>query len=144
MKGNKAYRHEDNPEEKRFHDAASNMGVGTLSQITLPLNDRGTEPVRYLTVEEEVLVINTLQWLGSPVGQCFLRDMGYQKIKLDRDMTNSDRKRIAKRCMENREWHMMTETRQNDQIKFECRKIGYGLEDFFAANGKFLNKILTR
>ena len=79
MKGNKAYRHEHNPEEKRFHDAAANMGVGTLSQITLPLNERGTDPVRYLTVGEEVIVVNTLQWLGSPVGQAWLKEMGYEK-----------------------------------------------------------------
>ena len=81
MKGNKIYRHKDNPEEERFFDAANEMGVGMLSQITLPLNDRGTDSVRLLSVEEEVIVINTLQWLGSPVGQSFLAELGYEKTE---------------------------------------------------------------
>jgi len=74
----KTYRHADNPEEKRFHDAALDMVTRHWSAVTIPLNDRGTEPSRYLTEDEEQLVINTLQWLGSPVGQSWLRDMGYE------------------------------------------------------------------
>jgi hypothetical protein len=80
MQGNKTYRHADNPLEKQFHDAAVDMGVSMLSNIVLPLNDRGTGPKRYLTPEEETIVINTLQWLGSPVGQSFLRENGFEKI----------------------------------------------------------------
>lgn len=81
MKGNKIHRHKDNPEEKRFHDEAVNMGNATLSVITLPLNERGTEPSEYLNEKEEIITINTFQWFGSPVGQAFLRDMGYEKKK---------------------------------------------------------------
>jgi hypothetical protein len=77
LKGNKEYRHEQNPEEKRFHDAVIDMGARHWSSVTLPLNDTGTAPSRYLEEDERVLVTNTIQWLGSPVGQNFLRDMGY-------------------------------------------------------------------
>jgi len=75
----KTYRHSDNPEEKRFYDAALELGTSILSAITLPLNDRGTGACRHLTFDEEQLVINTLQWLGSPVGQSWLEELGYKK-----------------------------------------------------------------
>ena len=76
---NKIYRHRDNPEEKRFFDAALEMGSRHWAAVVLPLNDHGTAPSRSLTEDEEQIVINTIQWLGSPVGQTFLRDMGYEK-----------------------------------------------------------------
>ena len=79
LNNDETYRHADNPEEKHFHDAALDMGTRYWSAVTLPLNHRGTEPSRYLNQDEEQLVINTLQWLGSPVGQSWLREMGYEK-----------------------------------------------------------------
>lgn len=41
---NKIYRHADNPEEKRFFDAALEMGARHWAAVVLPLNDRGTAP----------------------------------------------------------------------------------------------------
>ena len=80
MKGNKTYRHKQNPEEKRFHDEfIMQHGDSDMSAIVLEPNDRGTAPSRYLTPEEESIVISAMQWLGSPLGQSFLRDMGYEK-----------------------------------------------------------------
>jgi len=80
MKGNKTYRHKQNPEEKWFHDSfVSQHGDRDMAAIVFEPNDRGTAPSEYLTPREESIVISTIQWLGSPVGQNFLREMGYEK-----------------------------------------------------------------
>lgn len=144
----KTYRHLDNPEEKRFHDAAKQIGTPMLSAITLRLNDRGTAPSRYLTEDEEQLVINTLQWLGSPVGQSWLRELGYEK-KLEPQkppMTNKDRKYVVRHAKKNYggAWHYAAEITKDSAIKKECEILGYTLAEFYAADGKFLNKILDR
>lgn len=146
MKGNKTYRHKQNPEEKLFHDTfISQHGDRDMSAIVLEPNKSGTAPSRYLTPEEEKIVISAMQWLGSPLGQCFLRDMGYEK-KPKREMSNYDRKYVAKRCRENKFWSisLTLEEDQDRYIETECKRIGFTLEDFFAADGKFLNKILKR
>ena len=144
----KSYRHLDNPEEKRFHDAAKQMETSMLSAITLPLNDRGTEPSRYLNEDEEQLVINTLQWLGSPVGQSWLRELGYEnKLKPHKPaMNNKDRKYVVRHAKKNYfgTWYMAGENTKDEKIKKECEALGYTLADFYATDGKFLNKILGR
>lgn len=35
-----------------------------------------TQPKEYLTDREKQVMLSTLQWLGSHVGQCYLRDCG--------------------------------------------------------------------
>jgi hypothetical protein len=147
----KIYRHADNPEEKRFYDAALDMGTRHWSAVTLPLNDRGTAPSRSLDEDEEQLVINTIQWLGSPVGQGFLRDMGYEK-KIEPEkvsykvMTDKDRRYVVRRAKKNivGRWKFATESKKDAYVEDECRKLGYTLAEFYATDGKFLNKILDR
>lgn len=81
MKGTKEYRFEQNPEEKAFHDAfikecgepvdLARIVFGTLEGYT---------PKDWPTEREETICVNLIQWLGSPVGQSFLRELGYKKL----------------------------------------------------------------
>ena len=62
MKGNKTYRHTNNPLEKKLHDSFIKEHL---------------KPNRYLTDDEKRVAISTIQWLGSPVGQSFLMENGF-------------------------------------------------------------------
>jgi hypothetical protein len=152
MEGNKVYRHEQNPEEKRFHDEFIRQhGDRDMSAIVLEPNKTGTAASRYLTPEEEGIVISGMQWLGSPLGQCFLRDMGYEKQPEvpKKVMTDKDRSYIAKRCRRKQRgsvwtWKEISVVRQNGYLNTECEALGFTLENFYATDGKFINKILKR
>lgn len=82
MKSNNEYRFKDNPKEKEFHDkfkdmfTFSNSAHKTLSAIIFGWNDRYI-PNERLTEREEDICLSLIQWLGSPVGQSFLRDCGF-------------------------------------------------------------------
>lgn len=76
-KGLHQHRFADNLEEQRFAEAweAANsppLSYGTLAWL---LGDGGA-PV-WPTAQERAVAATVVQWLGSPVGQCFLRDLGY-------------------------------------------------------------------
>ena len=84
MKTNKEYRFKDNPKEKEMHDKFIEMfkrdssANRCLSAIIFGWqNDNQTTPERYLTYDEENICLNLIQWLGSPVGQSFLRECGF-------------------------------------------------------------------
>ena len=83
MEGNKVYRHNQNPEEKRLHDdfIEEHCHDDMMSLIVFEPKDGGMSPSEYLTEREEKIVISTIQWLGSPVGQNWLNRMGYSKEK---------------------------------------------------------------
>ena len=72
VRGLHPYRFKDNPEERRFAEAwAKHCGDGkTLAYLLFPVAP---------TEREEQVAATVIQWLGSPVGQGFLRDMGYEK-----------------------------------------------------------------
>jgi len=75
-----AYRLKDNPEERRLAEAwaRENKTGHILAYLLDPHSGtagRPPEPER----EEHVLAATVVQWLGSPVGQCFLRDLGYER-----------------------------------------------------------------
>lgn len=76
----KKYRHESNPEEKEFHDEFINRYGKDVDfdRIAFP-SKNGSDPVSLLNEREKQIMINTIQWLGSPVGQGFLRDLGFVK-----------------------------------------------------------------
>lgn len=84
MEGFKTYRHDSNPKEKELHDkfikeyveSRHNSGVG-LERIALPVDNKG-EPTEFLTDREKQIMISTIQWLGSPVGQGFLNYCGFE------------------------------------------------------------------
>jgi len=88
MKTNKGHRFKDNPKEKEFHDKfiemfnSSSMAKVTLSAIVFGWeNDRQQYPKRFLDENEKEVVINIIQWLGSPVGQGFLNECGFTHDK---------------------------------------------------------------
>jgi len=145
MEGNKVYRHEQNPEEKRFHDEFIRIHGhdNTLSAIVFAPAEGGLRPSEYLTEREEKILLSAMQWLGSPLGQSFLREMGYEK-KPEKFMTDNNRSYVAKRCRNTTGWKYRGEVFQDKIIEMECKRIGFTKEEFFAADGKFLNKILKK
>lgn len=92
MKGTKQYRFEQNPEEELFykifieHCSYNNT---TLSQIIFGTKNNG-EVKEWATERDEIVSINLIQWLGSPVGQGFLDNCGYiKKNESDNTTTNT-------------------------------------------------------
>jgi hypothetical protein len=92
MKGYKTDRHKNNPKEKEFHDKFIELFEGSwpyemdlvvfkpkLSSYYFPENDS-------LTDREKRIVISTIQWLGSPVGQKFLNDVGFVNKKTESEV----------------------------------------------------------
>jgi hypothetical protein len=84
MKGNKEYRFKDNPKEQEFHDKFIEMfnrdGAArkSLSAVVNGWSDnRQNQPKEWLSEKEEDICVNLIQWLGSPVGQCFLAECGF-------------------------------------------------------------------
>jgi len=74
-KGMHARRLKSNPAEKRVHDAWKevNRDGAITGYLTSP------DPNKQLPAnpEEELVVATAMQWLGSPVGQAFLRRAGF-------------------------------------------------------------------
>lgn len=83
----KIHRHKDNPLEAKLFDAfmAKFMIRGDIdvNRIVLPVDGAG-RPEGFLTDREVATVINTIQWLGSPVGRTFLRDVGFEYNEKDK------------------------------------------------------------
>jgi len=85
LQGKKTHRHELNPKEKEIHDLFIKRFVKSpnqdgISRIVNDVNGHG-EPETYLDEHETELVITAIQWLGSHVGQGFLRDCGFELKK---------------------------------------------------------------
>ena len=85
------YRFDDNPEERRFAEAWdqcfgvwSAMGnhVHVLDSLMSPEGYPEARP-KQATKRDHLVAATVVQWLGSPVGQCFLRDLGYNKVLSD-------------------------------------------------------------
>jgi len=76
--GFKLYRHDKNPKEKEMHDKFIEQHYDRdLSMIVFPPDNTGLSPSEYLSEREEKIVLSTIQWLGSSVGQKFLEDCGF-------------------------------------------------------------------
>lgn len=76
MEGTKQYRHETNPKEKEFHDNFKEHTPLEMSRIVFGSLD-GNTPAEFLDEKGQEIAINTIQWLGSPVGQSFLKECGF-------------------------------------------------------------------
>ena len=74
------HRFRDNPEEKAFADkwAEQNQYGSNLAYLLDPKHGCGQRPVEP-EVRDHIVAATVIQWLGSPVGQAFLRDLGYEK-----------------------------------------------------------------
>lgn len=85
LEGFKTYRHSTNPKEKEFHDKFiehNSHNHDDMDFLVFGMGDgNGSFPANRLTDHEKQIVISTIQWLGSPVGQGFLRDCGFEKKK---------------------------------------------------------------
>jgi hypothetical protein len=79
------HRRLDNPQEAKNYEVASKWkkehGV-IFDQAILGADGRG-KPKEYLTDREYEIVFSTLQWLGSHVGESFLRECGYNLPKTE-------------------------------------------------------------
>jgi hypothetical protein len=81
LKGLHTYRFADNPEERRFAEAWDkevNRETGVRHGLLAYLLGDGLLPTD-VTAREEIVAATVIQWLGSPVGQGFLRNLGYEK-----------------------------------------------------------------
>lgn len=78
MESYKKHRFERNPLEKEIHDIfIEEHGDKDISMIVYPPKNSGMSASKDLTEHEENIVVSTIQWLGSPVGQYFLEQCGF-------------------------------------------------------------------
>jgi hypothetical protein len=78
MKGNKTHRHDRNPLEKQLHDNfVAENDMENISRIVFDTTD-GIRLVDFCDDREAAIVISTIQWLGSSVGQDFLSRNGFK------------------------------------------------------------------
>ena len=98
-KGLHAYRFKQNPEELRFALAwlKENSRENGTPLLAYLLNDganqhRPEDP----SERDQVTAATVIQWLGSPVGQGWLRDLGYEK----KDAEDIDQRSDAKHRQE--------------------------------------------
>ncbi len=79
MKSFKEYRFDQNPKEKEFVDTFISQfsHYGNMDLIIFGHTPNGT-PLDRLSEREESIVVSTIQWLGSPVGQGFLQTLGFE------------------------------------------------------------------
>lgn len=83
------HRRSTNPQEDKMFEVASKWKEQNnviFDQAILGCHGSGN-PKDYLTERETQIVFTTLQWLGSPVGQGFLAECGfelfYPKLNVD-------------------------------------------------------------
>jgi len=84
MKSKKEYRFKQNPEEERFFKTFIDDGRDVDMRISFIVhgasNNGGIHPNKLATEDEINAFLSAIQWLGSPVGQSFLKyEMGYKK-----------------------------------------------------------------
>lgn len=77
--GLSTHRFEGNPEERRFAEAWQryNDQGNTLDWLLDPKHSARTGYPPHAEDRERVVAATVVQWLGSPVGRGFLRDLGY-------------------------------------------------------------------
>jgi hypothetical protein len=87
VRGLQTHRFKENPEEKRFAKAWDEMNeeegrvAPTLDHLLDTDPNRGWGGHRPAKPSERDVVVaaTVIQWLGSEIGQGFLRDLGYMK-----------------------------------------------------------------
>lgn len=70
------YRLESNPEERLFAEAWQKQNrFGRFTMLEQILSDDGGKTPAEVSERDEMIAATIIQWLGSPVGQSFLRDV---------------------------------------------------------------------
>jgi hypothetical protein len=79
IKGLHEGRFQKNPEERRFANAwkKQNELGKTVDYLLWEGDRRGSPPTA--SPRDQVVAATVIQWLGSPVGESFLNDLGYKK-----------------------------------------------------------------
>jgi hypothetical protein len=77
----KMHRHGSNPKEKEFYEKFLINNDRDMDLIIFGHGSNSFRPLDHLSDREKQIVLSTVQWLGSPVGQGFLRECGFEKIK---------------------------------------------------------------
>lgn len=73
------HRFKDNPEERRFADAwASTCTLGSTLDYLLWEGDQHGRPPE-ASDRDHAVAATVIQWLGSPVGQRWLEELGYRR-----------------------------------------------------------------
>jgi hypothetical protein len=74
------HRFKGNPDEEAFAVAFSKFAKANLGYLLEPVEarDRHIRPPEP-SVRDYVVAETIIQWLGSPVGKGFLRDLGFEK-----------------------------------------------------------------
>lgn len=73
------YRFRQNPQEQRFAEAWTEFNKHTRHiDYLLRVGDQTGRPP-HCSERDEVVAATIVQWLGSPVGLAFLRDLGFTK-----------------------------------------------------------------
>lgn len=79
VKGLHERRFRDSPEEKRFADAWEAQNEKRREDFLGYLLSPTVGTAAPISERDRVVAATVIQWLGSPVGQAFLRDMGYER-----------------------------------------------------------------
>jgi hypothetical protein len=89
-RGLATYRLRSNPEEERFalaweenNQPLGTPGIGPVLAALLNPNQE-VSPISEPTPREREVAATVVQWLGSPSGQAFLRDLGYVRSSPER------------------------------------------------------------
>lgn len=79
FQGAHAYRLSSNPKEKLFADAWQKQNgsprFGRFTMLEQLLSSGGGKTPAEVSKRDEMIAATIIQWLGSPVGSCFLRDV---------------------------------------------------------------------
>lgn len=83
--GHKTYRWKGNPEERRFAEAWAELtwkgsdarGIHFVDRLIA--EDPNASYISPASAAERRAAATVIQWLGSPVGQSFLRELGYER-----------------------------------------------------------------
>jgi hypothetical protein len=94
MNGFNTHRHNSNPKEKEFHDkflaefieAEAEFKKNVVDKLIYGTNDHG-ELDNFLSDHEKCIVLSTIQWLGSAVGQSFLLSCGFEEVDNSRSFS---------------------------------------------------------
>lgn len=73
--GANIHRTETNPKERVFANAWQEQNKWKYSMLEQLLSADSSKTPAQVSLRDEMIAVTVIQWLGSPVGLCFLRDV---------------------------------------------------------------------